>query len=47
MVTNKIIIGFIVDMRLPGIRRNKIKNKLGVREVQNCQIYFDNVHLAN
>jgi alkylation response protein AidB-like acyl-CoA dehydrogenase len=22
-----------------------IKNKLGVREVQNCQIYFDNVHL--
>lgn len=34
-------------MKLPGIKRSKIQNKLAMREVQNCQIYFENVHLSN
>lgn len=32
-------------MKLPGIRKLKIQNKLGMREVQNYQIYFDKVQL--
>lgn len=45
MVINIIIKGFIVDMKSPGVRRHKIQNKLAMREVQNCQIYFENVAL--
>ena len=33
-------VGFIVDMKSQGVRRHKIQNKLAMREVQNCQIYF-------
>lgn len=44
--TLSINLGFVVDMKLPGIRRIKIQNKLGMREVQNYQIYFENVQLS-
>lgn len=47
MVIRSFNIGFIVDMKLPGIRKHKIQNKLGMREVQNYQIYFNNVHLSS
>lgn len=45
-LSTKKINGFVVDMKLPGVRRIKIQNKLGMREVQNYQIYFDNVQLS-
>ena len=38
-------LGFIVDMKTPGIKKHKIENKLGMRCVQNYQIYFRNVQL--
>lgn len=47
MVNFGLFLGFVVDMKLPGITRHKINNKLGMREVQNCQIYFKNVSLTN
>ena len=45
MVTGLFITGFIVDMKTPGVTRHKIENKLGMREVQNYQIYFKNVQI--
>ena len=32
-------------MKSQGVLRHKIQYKLGMRSVQNCQIYFQNVHL--
>ena len=38
---------FIVDMKSQGVTRQKIQNKLAMREVQNYQIYFKNVQLSS
>jgi glutaryl-CoA dehydrogenase len=38
--------GFIVDATLPGITRTRIENKIALRTVQNADIVFDNVLVA-
>jgi glutaryl-CoA dehydrogenase len=38
--------GFIVDATLPGISRSRIENKIALRTVQNADIVFDNVRVA-
>lgn len=38
--------GFIVDARLPGVTRSRIENKIALRTVQNADIVFQNVRVA-
>jgi glutaryl-CoA dehydrogenase len=38
--------GFIVDATLPGVSRSRIENKIALRTVQNADIVFDNVRVA-
>lgn len=38
--------GFIVDAALPGIKRSRIENKIALRTVQNADIEFNDVHVA-
>ncbi|MFF1254138.1 acyl-CoA dehydrogenase family protein [Pseudarthrobacter sp. NPDC058329] len=38
--------GFIVDATLPGVSRNRIENKIALRTVQNADIVFHNVRVA-
>jgi glutaryl-CoA dehydrogenase len=38
--------GFIVDATLPGVSRSRIENKIALRTVQNADIVFDNVQVA-
>ena len=38
--------GFIVDAALPGVTRTRIENKIALRTVQNADIVFDNVRVA-
>ncbi|WP_411375487.1 acyl-CoA dehydrogenase family protein [Arthrobacter sp. MPF02] len=38
--------GFIVDANLPGIRRTRIENKTALRTVQNADIVFEDVRVA-
>jgi glutaryl-CoA dehydrogenase len=38
--------GFIVDASLPGVGRSRIENKIALRTVQNADIVFDNVRVA-
>lgn len=38
--------GFIVDASLPGITRTRIENKIALRTVQNADILFEDVHVA-
>ncbi|WP_458780970.1 acyl-CoA dehydrogenase family protein [Arthrobacter sp. D3-16] len=38
--------GFIVDATLPGVSRSRIENKIALRTVQNADIVFDNVKVA-
>jgi glutaryl-CoA dehydrogenase len=38
--------GFIVDASLPGVSRSRIENKIALRTVQNADIVFEDVHLA-
>ncbi|MDQ0675721.1 glutaryl-CoA dehydrogenase [Pseudarthrobacter siccitolerans] len=38
--------GFIVDATLPGITRTRIENKIALRTVQNADIVFDDVSVA-
>src|SRR5919107_3439576 len=38
--------GFIVDATLPGVTRRRIENKIALRTVQNADIVFDNVRVA-
>ena len=47
MVFITFYLGFIVDMKSQGVTRQKIQNKLAMREVQNYQIYFKNVQLSS
>lgn len=35
--------GFIVELDLPGVRREKIARKMGLRIMQNAHLYFDEV----
>lgn len=38
--------GFIVDATLPGVTRTRIENKIALRTVQNADIVFDDVRVA-
>lgn len=38
--------GFIVDATLPGVTRSRIENKIALRTVQNADIVFQNVRVA-
>ncbi|MGO4188320.1 acyl-CoA dehydrogenase family protein [Pseudarthrobacter sp. TAF60_1] len=38
--------GFIVDASLPGVSRSRIENKIALRTVQNADIVFKDVHVA-
>jgi glutaryl-CoA dehydrogenase len=38
--------GFIVDASLPGVRRSRIENKIALRTVQNADIVFKDVQVA-
>jgi glutaryl-CoA dehydrogenase len=38
--------GFIVDATLPGVRRSRIENKIALRTVQNADIVFEDVRVA-
>lgn len=38
--------GFIVDASLPGVSRSRIENKIALRTVQNADIVFDGVRVA-
>ncbi|NUS36595.1 MAG: acyl-CoA dehydrogenase [Pseudarthrobacter sp.] len=38
--------GFIVDAALPGVSRTRIENKIALRTVQNADIVFEDVHVA-
>jgi glutaryl-CoA dehydrogenase len=38
--------GFIVDATLPGVTRTRIENKIALRTVQNADIVFDGVRVA-
>jgi glutaryl-CoA dehydrogenase len=38
--------GFIVDGTLPGVRRSRIENKTALRTVQNADIVFEDVRVA-
>ena len=38
--------GFIVDAGLPGVSRKRIENKIALRTVQNADIVFDDVRVA-
>lgn len=38
--------GFIVDATLPGVSRSRIENKIALRTVQNADIVFDDVRVA-
>ncbi|MGX5715947.1 acyl-CoA dehydrogenase family protein [Arthrobacter sp. MAHUQ-56] len=38
--------GFIVDAALPGVRRTRIENKIALRTVQNADIVFEDVRVA-
>ena len=38
--------GFIVDATLPGVTRTRIQNKIALRTVQNADIVFDDVRVA-
>jgi glutaryl-CoA dehydrogenase len=38
--------GFIVDATLPGVTRSRIENKIALRTVQNADIVFENVRVA-
>ncbi|MBX7444125.1 MULTISPECIES: acyl-CoA dehydrogenase family protein [unclassified Arthrobacter] len=38
--------GFIVDAALPGVRRTRIENKIALRTVQNADIVFQDVRVA-
>jgi glutaryl-CoA dehydrogenase len=38
--------GFIVDAGLPGVSRNRIENKIALRTVQNADIVFEDVQVA-
>jgi glutaryl-CoA dehydrogenase len=38
--------GFIVDASLPGVSRNRIENKIALRTVQNADIVFEDVRVA-
>ena len=38
--------GFIVDAALPGVTRTRIENKIALRTVQNADIVFDSVRVA-
>lgn len=38
--------GFIVDGTLPGVRRSRIENKTALRTVQNADIVFEDVRIA-
>ncbi|MFF1385965.1 acyl-CoA dehydrogenase family protein [Arthrobacter sp. NPDC058288] len=38
--------GFIVDAALPGVRRSRIENKIALRTVQNADIVFRDVRVA-
>ena len=40
-------IAFIVDTNSKGIKKMKIENKLGLRSLQNYQIYFENVKVPS
>jgi glutaryl-CoA dehydrogenase len=38
--------GFIVDASLPGVSRSRIEHKIALRTVQNADIVFEDVHVA-